>query len=111
MPEGHRRATTTPTTMNTMSKTLSTAAIALAIALTLSMGSHGQTPKPDADAGGPRRWQHLAMEVDAKKPLNDQGVSEQVNKLGTDGWELVAVDSVLEGGATTRRIMFFKRPL
>lgn len=97
--------------MNTMSKTLSTAAIALAIALFLSMGSHGQTPRPGADAEGPRRWQHLAMEVDAKKPLNDAGVAEQVNKLGTDGWELVAVDSVLEAGTTARRIMFFKRPL
>jgi hypothetical protein len=79
------------------------------LALALTACSPTQIPTSGADGAGPRRWQHLALEQDAKRPMSDPEFTKKINQLGDDGWELVAVDSVLDSGTTVRRIYFFKR--
>lgn len=80
------------------------------LVLALVVGLWAQEPGPGTGSPSPRRWQHLALEQDAKRPMNDMKFARQIDQLGNDGWELVAVDGVLDAGTTTKRIYFFKRP-
>lgn len=87
-----------------------TGAAVSCVILALVVGLLAQEPSPDPDNAGPHRWQHLALEQDAKRPMSNPEFAKQIDQLGNDGWELVAVDSVLDSGTTTKRIYFFKRP-
>jgi hypothetical protein len=79
------------------------------LVLALVAGLVAQETRAKTDNAA-RRWQHLALEQDAKRPLSDPEFAKRIDQLGNDGWELVAVDSVLDSSMTTKRIYFFKRP-
>lgn len=80
------------------------------LVLAFVVGLVAQEPIARTDKPGRHRWQHLALEQDAKRPIGDPQFAKQIDQLGSDGWELVAVDSVLDSGTTAKRIYFFKRP-
>ena len=79
------------------------------LVLAFVVGLVAQEPKSKTDNAGPRRWQHLALEQDAKGPIGDPQFAKQIDQLGNDGWELMAVDSVSDSGTTAKRIYFFQR--
>lgn len=53
-------------------------------------------------------WQHLAMPVKGEE-FKTEGVSEKIVELGTQGWQLVDVETCTKAGTTTQMIYFFKR--
>jgi hypothetical protein len=57
------------------------------------------------------RWQHLAVTHEDSLITGKQDLAGQINKLGSDGWELVAVTTVEKAGTTVSTNFFFKRPL
>ena len=57
----------------------------------------------------PRKWRHLAFTVDAKDGRTGEA-ARQINQIGSDGWELVDVESLTNGGTTTKVVYCFKRP-
>lgn len=68
-----------------------------------------QDTKPASQGAPPNRWQHMAIEQDATLGIRDPEMARKINQLGTEGWELVDVEGVLESGTTSRRIFYFKR--
>ena len=53
-------------------------------------------------------WQHLALPHNS--PILTKSLSQQINRLGNEGWELVSVSPIDSNGSTTRLIFYFKRP-
>lgn len=54
-------------------------------------------------------WQHLALTQDDGGLGN--GLGQQINKLGREGWELVDVTPITKNGTTVKTRYYFKRPL
>jgi len=56
-------------------------------------------------SSGAQRWEYTSFLL-----KYDEAAMEEANKLGAEGWELVAVTDYLPG-ALEKRIWVFKRPL
>ena len=56
------------------------------------------------------RWEHLALTHDSADVGGDVKLSQQIVRLGNEGWELVTVSPVSKEGSTVKTIFFFKRP-
>ena len=61
------------------------------------------------DAPPKQTWQHLALTQDDGGLGN--GLGQQINKLGREGWELVGVTPITKDGTTVKTRYYFKRPL
>ncbi len=77
-------------------------AAAIILAVTSSAASSQQEPRKHA-------WQHLALTQDDDGLGN--GLGQQVNKLGREGWELVGVTPLTKNGTTVQTRYYFKRPI
>jgi hypothetical protein len=77
------------------------------VLVALSLFARAQD-EPASEASG---WEHLALSSDANGGLNDPETSATINRLGSEGWELVDVEAFNEGGNTHKTVYFFKRPL
>lgn len=53
-------------------------------------------------------WEHLAMTHDGTSMTRE--LSQQIVRLGNEGWQLVCVTPVNRKGTTVQSIYFFKRP-
>lgn len=53
-------------------------------------------------------WEHLAMPVHGPT-FSTAEASRKVIELGTEGWELVDVETFTTDGSTTKCVYFFKR--
>ena len=80
------------------------------IALCLAASIWAQSPKSDSSPKVPQAWQHLALENEGKSVTGSPDLARKINSLGDEGWQLVDVESILEGGTTTKVVFFFKRP-
>lgn len=67
------------------------------------------TAAEDAPTKPAAQWQHLALTHEGAN-IQVQPLSSQIVRLGNDGWELVTVSTVVEGGETKATIFFFKKP-
>lgn len=56
-----------------------------------------------------QQWEHMAMHVDGDQ-LSSPEISRKIIGIGTDGWQLVDVETFVKGGDTTGTVYFFKRP-
>ena len=56
-----------------------------------------------------QQWEHLAMTHHGAHVEGEAKLSQKINQLGRDGWELVTVSNVLREGTTTKTILYFKR--
>jgi hypothetical protein len=55
-------------------------------------------------------WQHLALTYKiGETPETD--LAKEINKLGREGWEMVAVGDIIASGTTTQTVFYFKKPL
>ena len=54
------------------------------------------------------RWEHLAIPHPSAEL--DGELSQQLNRLGNEGWQLVTVSSIVEDGTAKSAIYYFKRP-
>ncbi len=50
------------------------------------------------------------MTVEAENGFGGADTSRKIVQPGSDGWELVDVETVVKGGTTTKVVYFFKRP-
>ena len=56
-------------------------------------------------------WEYKIINVRSENYRLNPGATEQMNGLGAEGWELVAMTSVnFKSGATDNIAMVFKRP-
>lgn len=62
-----------------------------------------------ATADAVRSWEHMAMTLDAADGPGDAETSRRIVQLGSEGWELVDVETLTKDGTTTKLIYFFKR--
>ena len=81
--------------------TIAAVAVTASLAFASSAPSQQEPPK--------QAWQHLALTQD-DDGLGD-GLGQQINKLGRDGWELVNVVPLTKDGTTVKTRYYFKRPL
>ena len=104
------RSTKTITTsqLTDEKKTPVCTAIAL-LTLFVGAGLSAQSPKSDSLPNPPQAWQHLAMEHEGATITDTPDLARKINRLGDEGWQLVDVESISEGGTTTKMICFFKR--
>jgi len=66
------------------------------------------TPAQNENDGvRPNSWRHLAL---ASKDQDDAQLAQQINKLGSDGWELVDVENFVAAGETIKTVYYFKKP-
>ena len=78
-------------------------------ALVMLVGTFQMTTSAQSNTGG-SRWEHLAMAVEAEQSLGDETTSRKIIQLGSEGWELVDVESLSKDGTTTKLVYCFKRP-
>ena len=71
-------------------------------ALTVSATQNGNPQ------GSATRWEHLAMTHDGADLGGD--LSEQIVRLGNEGWQLVGVTPIAKAGTTEKTVYYFKRP-
>ena len=63
------------------------------------------------------KWEYMTLLWDARRgflggKIDRQGLNDQLNQLGSEGWELVAVtDTSQEGGSTRNLLLILKRPV
>ena len=57
-----------------------------------------------------RKWEHLALTVNTTDGPGDGETSRQIVQLGSEGWELVDVESLVKEDTTKQLIYCFKRP-
>lgn len=58
------------------------------------------------------RWEYKIINIRSEQYRLDPAASEQLDKLGEEGWELVGLTSVnFKTGATDNIAMVFKRPV
>jgi len=55
-------------------------------------------------------WEHLVLEREGNIVSTDRELAGKINKLGDEGWEMVAVSPVQQDGTTKRMQFYFKRP-
>jgi len=55
-------------------------------------------------------WEHLALTHTGSEPAGGSETSGKIVALGSDGWELVSVETYVRDGTTTKTVFFFKRP-
>lgn len=82
--------------------TIAVVAVTASLAFASSAVSSQQPPPKQA-------WQHLALTQDDDGLGN--GLGQQINKLGREGWELVNVVPLTKDGTTVKTRYYFKRPL
>ena len=95
-------------------KTNTAICISILIGALALLSVHAQDldrPAPQREDSTVQKWEHLGMERDASKPFSDPEFAKRINKLGTDGWELVNVLNFTKEGTTTKTVYYFKRPL
>jgi len=79
---------------------------AVAVAITLAFASSASSSQQEI----PRQaWQHLALTQEDDGVGN--GLGQQINKLGREGWELVGVTPLTKDGTTVKTRYYFKRPI
>lgn len=66
---------------------------------------------PAAEAKTVVKWQHLALNDNARKRFGGTELARKINSLGEEGWEMVSVLNFQEEGTTTKTVYYFKRPL
>jgi hypothetical protein len=93
--------------MNSKSLTL---CVVLGLAIVLMLSIAGQGTSKAAGETGVKQWEHLAMTVEAENGFGGADTSRKIVQLGSDGWELVDVETVAKDGTTTKVVYFFKRP-
>ena len=58
------------------------------------------------------RWEYKIINIRSENYRLDPNYDTQLNELGSDGWELVAITAInFKTGATDHIGMVFKRPL
>jgi len=56
-------------------------------------------------------WEYKIINIRSENYRLDPNAAEQMNRMGTEGWELVSITSVnFKSGATDNIAMVFKRP-
>ena len=61
-------------------------------------------------AGTRRQWQYKAINIRSENYRLDPACSDELDRLGSDGWELVSITSVnFKTGATDNIAMVLKR--
>ena len=83
--------------------------ICLGIAGTAAVFAQGRQDRPAARGGRGQHWHHLALQHDLTKGIADAELTQQINQLGRDGWELVDVETFTRDGTTQKTVFFFKR--
>lgn len=100
-----------------MNGTRKTAATALLLCLAIALGAAATVTVIAAEKGQEEakaaagRWQHLALTHELKQDAGTGQIGRQINKLGRDGWQLVAVENFTNAGTTTKTVFYFKKPL
>lgn len=57
-------------------------------------------------------WEYKIINIRSEKYRLDPNATEQLNRHGADGWELVTTTSInFKNGATDNIAMVFKRPI
>lgn len=79
----------------------------LAVVLAANLPAQNSNSQPGSAA--PRQWQHLALPHEGKSITGDRELAEKINQLGSDGWELVDVETMTDSGITVKTVFFFKR--
>jgi hypothetical protein len=75
-----------------------------------AMQALAQSRSEDARKPSGTAWQHLALTYKiGETPKTD--LAKEINKLGREGWEMVAVGNIIESGTTTQTVFYFKKPL
>jgi len=80
----------------------------LAVALVASLWAQNSNARSAGAAS--RTWQHLALQHDGKSVTADPELARKINQLGSDGWELVDVETIVDSGITEKIVFFFKKP-
>jgi hypothetical protein len=80
------------------------------ITITVAAGLWAQSANSASVGSSPQKWQHLALEQDGMKIVGDADLARKINQLGSDGWELVDVETIVDSGLTKKTVFFFKRP-
>ncbi len=79
-------------------------------AMVVASGTYflASTPAQNQSQGGthPQSWRHLALTSKG----DDEQLAQQINQLGSDGWELVDVEGFHSGGETVKTVYYFKKP-
>jgi hypothetical protein len=65
------------------------------------------TPQDDVQSSV-TQWEHLAISHQGAGLSRE--LSQQINRLGNEGWQLVCVSMVDKEGTAERTIYYFKRP-
>ena len=67
---------------------------------------------------GPRKWQYKVVLINVQDLVSNklESIEDTLDELGSEGWELVAIDSYTAFGPTsnsklTRTWAYFKRPV
>ena len=98
----HYRTITPDSTM----KSRSTFAVLLVCAIALPLAYAVAFPGDDI-AVSHGSWEHLALTQESDG-LGD-GLGSQINRLGSEGWQLICVTPFSENGTTTKTVYYFKR--
>lgn len=77
----------------------------LLIASLWAQETNGHSPRP-----GRGKWQHLAFEQEGAGISKNPELARKINHLGSEGWELVDVETMIENGTTQKCVYYFKRP-
>ena len=81
------------------------ACIAVSVSMTLAFAGPGSAQQ---DQPSVEQWEHLALTHDDAGLSKD--LSQQIVRLGDQGWELVCVTPVTKDGSTVTTRYYFKRP-
>ena len=66
-----------------------------------------------------QKWEYMTLQLAMNEKENlvwldaqedDRNVSSRLNELGSEGWELVNVDTNSFSGVTVRTVFYLKRP-
>ena len=94
-----------------MKKLVASISILICLGIVWAAGVFAQDQQAQAPvrAGRARHWQHLALEHNLAKGIADAELTRQINRLGSEGWELVDVETLSRDGTTEKTVFFFKR--
>ena len=81
---------------------------AVGVTLVCTLALYAQSPT--ADSASVQKWEHLAMTIATSDGPGDADTSRKIQQLGSEGWELVDVESLTRDGTTMQLIYFFKKP-